>query len=171
MTKPLLFVFLLLFVRLGARAAHADPEVSASVPDPAPTGPGRHLVYAELLGKAGAYGVGYEVTATDRVAFGVAGSYSQLRDQTIATAVPYVHVTPWRRGANAVFGELGLELTDSRIGPAPRWMGTSTSAVGGIASLGYERTWKRIVVRGSVSALGGTGGFGPWAGLAIGVRP
>ena len=146
-----------------------DPVVrSDQEPKPAHSS----LVYVEALGKAGTYGVGYEHGVTERIALGFEGSYARLREQDLATAVPYVHVTPLRRGANALFGELGVELGYSRLESAvPRWMGTSTTALGGVASVGYERTWKHVVVRGALSLLAGKGGMAPWAGLAIGVKP
>lgn len=168
---------LLLFVLTSI--AHADPDVVAATPTRAdvvatersdPTG--SQLVYAEVLGKAGPYGVGYEHAVTPRVALGFEGSYTRLRSQDLATGVPYVHVTPLRRGAHALFGELGLELSYSKLESAvPRWMGTATTAIGGVASVGYERAWKHVVVRGALSLLAGKGGMAPWAGLAIGVKP
>ena len=155
---------IVLLVALGGTAA-ADPRVQ-------PTGPDSSLVYVEALGKAGAYGVGYEQPITARLAVGVEGSYAPLRDQVIATLVPYLHVEPLRRGHNALFGELGLELAHSRLASSvERWMGESTNAVGGVASVGYQRTVGKLVVRGALSVLAGKGGMAPWAGLAIGWRP
>ena len=153
--------------------AYADPEVGVTArAEPARAVDREQLVYVEALGKAGPYGVGYEHGIADRIALGLEGSYAKLRDQDLATAVPYVHVTPLRRGAHALFGELGVELAYSKLESAvPRWMGTATTSVGGVASIGYERSWKHVVLRGAVSVLGGKGGMAPWAGLAIGVRP
>jgi len=130
------------------------------------------LVYVEALGKAGAYGVGYEQGVSERVSLGFAGSYTRLRSQDLVMATPYLHVAPLVRGRDALFGELGVELAYSKLESAvPRWMGTSTTAVGGIASIGYEHAFKRLVVRGALSLLAGKGGMAPWVGLAIGVRP
>lgn len=165
---------IVLLALAGSAAADPDPDPEASVvaAAPAPEARSPQLVYVEVLGKAGAYGVGYEHGVTERIALGVEGSYTQLRAQELATAVPYLHVTPLRRGANALYGELGVELTYSQLVSAvPRWMGTTSSGIGAVASVGYERSWKHLVLRGAVSMLAGKGGMAPWAGLAIGVKP
>ena len=157
-----------------AATAAADPETSvATRAAPAAAAPETtQLVYVEVLGKAGPYGVGYEHALVSRIALGVEGSYARLRDQDLATVVPYVHVTPLRRGANALFGELGVELAYSKLeSSVPRWMGSASSSLGGVAAVGYERSWKHVVLRGAISLLAGKGGMAPWAGLAIGVKP
>lgn len=162
-------------VALVPALAAADPEVATATVEAAaapPAKPAGSLVYVEALGKAGAYGVGYEHGITPRISLGFEGSYTQLRAQDVTTGVPYVHVTPLRRGGNALFGELGLEISSSAIeSTVPRWMGTSTTAIGGVASIGYEHAWRHVVVRGALSLLAGKGGMAPWAGLAIGVKP
>ena len=162
-----------ILVLAAVAPAAADPEasVTASVSS-APAADPTQLVYVEVLGKAGAYGVGYEHVIAPRIALGVEGSYTRLRGQDLAAAVPYVHVTPLRRGANALFGELGVALGYSKLESAvPRWMGSTSSSIGGVAAVGYERSWKHVVLRGAVSLLAGKGGMAPWAGLAIGVKP
>jgi len=62
----------LLFLIALAGSAHADDSP--------------HLVYAELLGKGGVYGAGYEYSVAPRMAFGAAGSYVVLRGEAVETA-------------------------------------------------------------------------------------
>jgi hypothetical protein len=88
-----------------AATAFADPAVT----------PDRHLVYVELMGKAGAYGVGYEYTLRDRLSVGAAGSFFVADGQQIWTGVPYVHGTLLAHGHHAWFSEIGAILSRSRI--------------------------------------------------------
>src|SRR5687767_12516593 len=94
-----------LAVILVGGVAHAEPEHP-------------HLIYVEAGGKAGAYGVGYELSITPRLALGAVASYAVLRDQHIATGSPYLHATLLRGTRHALFGELGFVLVHSRI-PSP----------------------------------------------------
>lgn len=163
---------LLLSLLVGAvigRAAHAD-ELHAEAAGP--TAPGRHLVYAELLGKAGVYGVGYEYTLSPRLAVGAAASYASVRDQQVATLSPYLHVSIVRGAHHGLYGELGAVVAHSRIpSPVDDWDGMADTGAGGIASLGWERASRHLVLRASGSLVVGGGGAAPWLGLAIGVRP
>lgn len=131
------------------------------------------LVYVEALGKAGAYGVGGEYSISPRFAVGLEASADKLREQEVATVVPYIHVEPLRRGGNALFGELGVVTSYSKLeSSVPRWMGTSTTGVGGVAALGYERSLgKKLVARIAINLLAGKGGAAPWAGIALGWKP
>jgi hypothetical protein len=157
---------------LISRVAAADPDVVATATAPKAEA-SASLVYVEALGKAGPYGVGYEHAITERIALGFEGSVDRLREQNLAAAVPYVHVTPLVHGANALFGELGAELGYSKIeSGVARWMGTSTTAVGAVAAVGYQRDLgKRFVLRIALSVLAGKGGAAPWGGIALGVKP
>ena len=135
-------------------------------------GDSRHLFYGELLGKAGEYGVGYELTITPRLALGAAASFAVIRDQQITTVVPYVHGTLLARGHHALFTELGPVLTHSKIpSPVADWNGMSSTGGGGFASLGYEHRARHLVIRAAGSAVVGQGGLAPALGLAIGFRP
>ena len=51
----------------------------------------RHTIYAEAMGKAGPYGLGYELGITPRLALGIAASYAVIDDQQLTTVAPYVH--------------------------------------------------------------------------------
>ncbi|MEJ7597884.1 MAG: hypothetical protein WKG01_08255 [Kofleriaceae bacterium] len=157
-------------VLLACSSVASAEEVRATIPAPAPVS--RHLFYVELLGKGGAYGLGYELAVTSRLAIGAAVSFAVVRDQQIATAAPYVHARLLRFGKHALFGELGATLVESRIpSPVPDWDGMSEAGAGGFASIGWERASRRIVVRASGSLVVGEGGAAPWLGLAFGVRP
>jgi hypothetical protein len=141
-----------------AGSAHADDD---------------HLIYVEAGGKAGAYGVGYELSITPRLALGAVASYAVLRDQHIATGSPYLHATILRGRHNALFGELGLVLAYSKIpSPVMTWDGMSESGAGGAAALGWERTFKHgFLTRVQGSVLVGEGGAAPWFGISFGWRP
>lgn len=132
----------------------------------------RDLVYVEALGKAGAYGVGYERAITRRLALGVAGSFLVLRGQQIATASPYLHATLLAGRRHSLFGELGAVLVHSRIpSPVDDWNGISETGGGGVAAVGWQRASRHVVVRTQLSVLAGEGGAAPWGGVAIGFRP
>ena len=145
---------------VAARSASAEPS-------------GENFVYAELGGKGGLYGVGFERSITSRLALGIAGSYLVLRDQTIATLAPYVHGTIKRGVRNALFAEVGAAIVHSKIpSPVDDWDGMSDTGGGGFASLGWEHTLHRHVeLRLAGSVVAGEGGVVPWIGFAIGARP
>jgi hypothetical protein len=152
----------------GASTAAADGVKQTTEPEPV----GRHLFYVELLGKGGAYGLGYELSISPRFSIGTALSYAVIRDQQIMTVAPYVHATALRFGNNALFGELGATFVHSHIpSPVPDWDGMSESGAGGFASIGWERAWRHLALRASGSVVAGEGGLAPWVGVAIGFRP
>src|SRR5262245_16301256 len=91
------------------------------------------VVYGELLGKAGAYGIGYEHAITDRRSLGAAGSFAVVRGEQIATAAPYVHGHLW----HALFCDIGAIIAHTRVAsPVADWHGMSDTGGGGFASLG-----------------------------------
>lgn len=153
----------------AASPVHAEDAITATGEAPRPH---RHLVYAELLGKGGAYGIGYEYTVMPWLAFGAAVSYAVIGDERLATAAPYVHVPLLGNGPNQLFGELGAILAHRQIpSPVPEWDGMTRTGTAAFLSLGYERSISRFVIRASGSVVAGDGGFGPMAGIAIGARP
>ncbi len=158
----------LLGVVLAAGTAHAEPAVTATAPE-APD-EAKNVLYVELLGKAGAYGVGYERKITDRLWLGAAASYADIRDQQITTVAPYVHARLLGT-RSSLFTELGAVFVHTNIpSPVPEWDGMSDSGGGGFASLGWQRTWKHVLVRAHGSVLVGEGGATPWGGIAFGVK-
>jgi hypothetical protein len=163
---------IVVLVLLAGSVAHADDHPGRITTSTADDRPGHDLFYAELLGKAGEYGLGYEHGITSRLALGVAASFAVVRGQQLATAAPYVHATIAARHAHALFGELGAVLVHSRIpSPVPDWSGMSDTGGGGFASLGYEHGSRHVVVRIAASVVAGEGGVAPALGFAIGVRP
>jgi hypothetical protein len=150
-----------------AGPAAADVEAEARITAPAR----RTLVYGELLGKGGPYGLGVERAITPRLALGAVASFAVVRDQQLYTLAPYAHLTISRRGRHALFGEVGGMIVHSRIpSPVPRWDGISDTGGGGVAALGWERAGDRIVVRAYGALMVGEGGVAPWLGVALGVR-
>lgn len=153
----------------AARAAHAD-SIREAAPPPEP--PGKNLVYVELGGKAGAYGVGYERAIAPWLGLGFAGSFLVVRDQQISTGAAYLHATVARHRKHAAFVELGAILAHSKIpSPVDSWDGMSDTGGGGVLGVGWERAGRHVVVRAQGQVLAGEGGLAPWAGVAIGVRP
>ena len=131
----------------------------------------RHTVYAEAMGKAGLYGLGYELGITSRLALGVAASYAVVSDQQLSTVAPYVHADLIRGKSHSMYGDFGLILVHSRIpSPVPEWDGMTDTGAGGQATLGWEwRPW-RLVMRTSIGVAAGEGGIAPFLGYAIGAR-
>jgi hypothetical protein len=149
---------------LGASLLAATP--------PARADDGKHLVYAEALGKAGLYGLGYEHAMTRRLSLGVAASYASIRGERIATVAPYLHATLLERGHHGLFGEVGAVLAHSRLpSPIDGWDGMSDTGTGGFGALGWQWTRGKLVLRLSGAVVVGEGGVGPMGGLAIGFRP
>lgn len=152
---------------LAASTAAAEPAVTKSV-EPEAEAP--NTVYVEILGKAGVYGIGYERQITERLSLGAAASYAVVRDQQIATVAPYVHARLLGR-TNQLFTEVGAVFVHTRIpSPVPEWDGMNDSGGGGFASLGWQHSWKRVLVRASGSLLVGEGRATPWLGVAIGAK-
>lgn len=130
------------------------------------------VVYAEVLGKAGEYGLGYEHAIAPRCSLGVAGSYALIRDQQLLTIAPYLHITLAGRHAHSVFAEVGAAFVHSHVpSPVANWDGMTDDGGGGLVSLGYQHTTERLVLRATASAMVGEGGVGPAIGFTIGVRP
>lgn len=147
--------------------SRADDAIAESA-DP----PSRHLVYVELLGKGGLYGIGYEYAIADWLGFGGAASFAELRDQQVITASPYLHFTALAGARHALFGELGAIFAHSRVpSPVMGWDGVSDSGGGGFAALGWEYRRRHVVVRTSGAVAVGEGGIAPMLGVAIGARP
>ena len=144
---------------VGMRAARADDG-------------SRHLVYAEVLGKAGPYGIGYEYSVMPWIAFGAAVSYAVIGDERLTTTAPYVHVPLVGHHHHRLFGELGAIAAHRHIpSPVPDWSGSTHTGTAGFLSLGYEHVAKHVVIRASGSVVAGDGGLGPMVGISFGARP
>ena len=154
-------------VLVAATTAHADEAVHATSDEPS-----KHLVYAELLGKGGLYGVGYEYAIAPWLGFGGAVSYSQIRDQQVFTASPYLHFTIVAGRRHALFTEIGGIVAHSRVpSPVMSWDGVSDTGGGGYLGLGWEYRRRHVVLRTSGAIVAGEGGVAPMLGFAIGARP
>ena len=131
----------------------------------------RHTVYAEAMGKAGPYGLGYELGITPQLALGVAASHAVVRDQQLSTIAPYIHAEVLRGKRHSLYADFGLIVVHSRVpSPVPGWDGMSETGAGGEATLGWEwRPW-RLVLRTSLGVAVGEGGVAPFLGYAIGAR-
>ena len=129
----------------------------------------KHLVYGEVLGKAGLYGIGYEHTMNGRLSLGAAVSYAMINDQQVATVAPYLHVRILGH-RNSFFAEVGGVLARSHLpSPVMGWEGMTESGVGALTSLGWERRTEHLVLRASASLVMGTGGIAPMLGFMVGV--
>lgn len=128
-----------------------------------------HLVYGEVLGKAGLYGLGYEHTLNGRLSLGGAFSYAPINDQKVTTLAPYLHVRMFGH-RNQMFGEVGAVLSRSHLpSPVTGWSGMDENGFGALASLGWERRTEHLVLRLSGSLVYGTGGLVPVVGFMFGV--
>ncbi len=132
----------------------------------------KHLLYVELLGKGGLYGVGYEYAVAPWLGFGGAASFAVIRDEQLFTASPYLHFTALAGEHHALFGEIGGILAHSRVpSPVMNWDGISDTGSGGYLALGWEYHRRHVVLRTSGAVVAGEGGVGPMIGIAIGARP
>lgn len=149
----------------------ANAEGPASVPSPDDRAFSRHTVYAEALGKAGPYGVGYELALVPRYALGLVASYADINGQHVTTGVAYGHALLLAGRRHALYGDLGLAVVRSHLAsPVPEWDGLTDHGVGGEAALGWEWCPWRIIVRVSLGVAVGKGGVAPFLGFALGVR-
>jgi hypothetical protein len=154
----------------AATPALADDALTATVRPEKPFS--RHLIYGELLGKGGAYGIGYEYQMAPRLSVGGAASFAVIRDQQVTTVSPYLHANLLQGKRNALFTEVGAILAHTHLpSPVEGWDGMSDTGSGGFVTFGWERGTRHLVLRASGGVVYGEGGFGPMAGFAIGVRP
>ncbi len=128
----------------------------------------RHLVYLDLLGKGGVWGVGFERLLGDAVAAGAAFSFTLASSQTVLSASPYLGVYPFAQGRHRWFLHAGPQAVHTRIrSAAPEWPGTSSTRFGAQLSTGYERRG-RLVFRAYGMLVAGDGGLAPWTGVSLG---
>ncbi|MCE9575011.1 MAG: hypothetical protein K8W52_17810 [Deltaproteobacteria bacterium] len=130
----------------------------------------RHVVYAEAFGKAGAYGLGYEVDLTRGLGAGAAASFVPVDGERVTTIAPYLHLAPLRAGRHALIVQLGPVWTRIAVpSPVPEWDGLATQRTGGEVTAGWERRG-RVLVRVTGTVAFGAGGVVPWLGAAIGAQ-
>lgn len=181
MTKSFVGVLIAVTATLGAHTASADPRVALALPeDPTPSVTSstalplpkperrRHLVYAELLGKGGLWGAGYEYELSHRVSVGAVGSYSVLDGERITSFTPYVSVAPVGSGHHHWYFDFGAQVVHvATPSPVPEWSGTSKTGVGTELSTGYEYRSKLVFRVFGMMAIG-RGGIAPWVGMDVG---
>ena len=144
----------MLLVATAASSAVAEPQ---------------QIVYLELFGKGGLWGLGYEVQPTTWLAFGGVGSYYELGGDRYATLSPYAAVYPLRSGSHGWYIQLGPQLVHrSTPSPVPEWSGMSATAFDAELSTGYEhRSASGFVARvGAMLEVGER--VAPWLGASIG---
>jgi hypothetical protein len=127
------------------------------------------IVYAEMLGKGGLWGAGYEVQPTAWLAFGGVGSYYELGGDRYATLSPYAAAYPLRRGRHGWYIQLGPQLVHrSTPSPVPEWSGMSATAFDAELTTGYEhRSTRGVVARVGVMLEVGER-VAPWLGASLG---
>lgn len=126
----------------------------------------RHTVYAELFGKGGLYGLGYDVRLGERFAVGAVASYYVLGGDRFTTVAPYVAAYPVGE-RHRWFVQVGPQLV-RRVtpSPVPEWDGMSETALSGELSTGYEYRDKIVLRVYGMAAVGAR--FVPWLGGSIG---
>lgn len=138
-----------------SRSADADPGSNG-------------VVYTELLGKGGLWGLGYDHPLVHRLDLGAVASYVVLDGQHVWTFAPYARFAVAGSDRNRFYLDFGPQLVRvSTPSPVPEWMGTSSSGIGTQLSAGYEHRG-RAVLRVFAMASVGRGGAAPWLGVDVG---
>ena len=127
-----------------------------------------NAIYAEALGKGGAWGIGYDYQLTHRFAVGAVASFSPLDGQKLYSFAPYVAAYLLGHGHHHWFVAGGPQLeylvTPS---PVPEWKGMTSTGIGAEISTGYEyRDHFLFRLYGELEL--GKNGYAPWAGMSIG---
>ncbi len=139
----------------GISVAHASPERP-------------NALYAELLGKGGAWGIGYDHELSGRFAVGAVASFSPLDGQRLYTLSPYLGMTLVGRGHHHWFVDAGPQV--ERLvtpSPVPEWKGMTSTDFGAEMSSGYEYR-DHFLFRIYGEAIAGARGVEPWVGISIG---
>lgn len=128
----------------------------------------RHVIYAELLGKGGLFGVGYDYLVEPWLAVGTALSYVVLDGQHVGTWSPYLGVYLLGRKRHHWYVHAGPQFVYLRApSSVPEWPGRSSFDLGGELTTGYEFRGP-LRIRVSLMGVAGKGGFVPWLGLSLG---
>jgi hypothetical protein len=128
----------------------------------------RHVVYADLLGKGGLYGIAYELVLSQRLAAGAAVSLYGADGQTVASLSPYLAWYPARGERHGWFVHAGPQLVHvATRSPVPEWEGDRATGLGLEVSSGYEYR-RAALFRIYGMAAAGRGGIAPWLGTSIG---
>jgi hypothetical protein len=127
-----------------------------------------HVVYAEVLGKGGLAGVGYEHRLPHGFIAGALASGYLLDGDRVLVFSPYLGRDLLRGGRHAWYLHLGPQLVRVHTpSPVPEWDGRTAFGVAGVLASGYE--WRGPVnLRAGLLAVGGKGGVWPWLGTSLG---
>lgn len=148
-----LLLGLLLLAPCAARPASGQPT---------------HGIYAEIFGKGGLWGLGYDHRLAPRLLVGAVASAYALDGQRVISLSPYLGFYLARIGPHAWFADAGLQLVHTwASSPIPEWTGHSASGVGALVATGYEYR-VRILVRVFAEGVVGKGGALPWLGAGVG---
>jgi hypothetical protein len=127
-----------------------------------------HAVYAELLGKGGLWGLGYDYRLRRRITVGVVASAYSLDGQRVVSLSPYLGASIARGGPHSWFLDAGPQAVYTWTpSPIPEWDGDSAAGIGAGVSSGYEYR-ARILVRLFAQGVVGRGGATPWLGAGVG---
>lgn len=137
--------------------------------DPLPGAPARrHAIYAELLGKGGLFGIGYDYQVEPWLAVGTAISYVVLDGQHVGTWSPYFGLYLLGRKRHRLYVHVGPQFVYLRTpSSVPEWPARSSFDLGGELTAGYEYRGP-LLVRAALLGVAGKGGVVPWLGLSLG---
>ncbi len=145
----------------------AEADRGPAVAGASPVGR-RNAAYVELLGKGGAWGLGYQRHVRDWLGVGAVASYLPIDGQRLMVLAPYVALYPVGRGRHRWFVDAGPQVVRlATPSPVPEWDGTSSTGVAAHLSSGYEYRG-RLLVRAYVMGVAGRQGASPWGGVSIG---
>lgn len=134
---------------------------------PARADDGRHAVFAELFGKGGLWGLGYERGLSSRFAIGAVGSFYVLGGDRYTTVSPYLAAYPLGDGRHRWFVQAGPQVVRRHTpSPVPEWDGTSETGFGGELSSGYE--YRRAILVRVYGMIAAADRVVPWVGIGLG---
>ncbi len=155
---------LLLIILVAAPGARAEPARATRRATREPS----QAIYAELFGKGGLWGLGYERRLGSHLSIGAVASFYSLDGQRVLSFSPYLGVRIARSGPHSWFADLGPNVVHTWTpSPVPEWDGDSATGVGGGLSSGYEYR-ARISLRVFAHGAFGKGGVLPWLGGGVG---
>ena len=135
---------------------------------PAQAEPHPHAIYLELLGKGGAWGLGYDYAITPRLRIGAVASLTMLDGEQLTSVTPYAAWSILASEHHAWYVDAGPHVAHLEMpSPVPEWRGASSTGIGVDVSTGYEYR-DRLLVRVFGMATIGGGGVAPWLGASIG---
>jgi hypothetical protein len=163
MTRPAFLALATLVVATTCATRVARAEEAPAAPTRRP-----HAVYAELFGKGGLWGLGYDYRF-GRFGAGAALSVTVLDSQRVFSLSPYASFALATRGPHEWFVHAGPQLVRVETpSPVPEWDGTSSTGVGAQLSSGWEYRPAPWLLRTYMMVTAGKGGVAPWLGVDLG---